>query len=225
MGVSIHSVPLGFCKCYLIKDKGVVMIDGGAPNKAKAFLKYAKQFAIDPKEIQLIILTHGHWDHIASVKEIKEITGAKIVMHHREKEWLEKPLKPSPPGATVWGHILSTLLRPLHRFVHFPKAQVDIVVPDDGLSLVEYGIQGEVIHTPGHSPGSISVLLESGDVFVGDLAMNRFPLRLRPGLPIFADDIDRVKQSWKVLLDRGARIVYPAHGKPFPADRIAATDG
>jgi glyoxylase-like metal-dependent hydrolase (beta-lactamase superfamily II) len=198
------------------------MIDGGAPNKAESFLKYAKRFAIDPKEIQLIILTHGHWDHIASVKRIQEITGAKIVMHHREKEWLEKPLKPSPPGVTVCGRILSTLLRPLTRFVDVPKAQVDIVVPDDGLSLAEYGIRGEVIYTPGHSPGSISVLLETGDVFVGDLAMNRFPLRLKPGLPIFADDIDRVKQSWKVLLDGGARIVYPGHGKPFSADRIAA---
>jgi glyoxylase-like metal-dependent hydrolase (beta-lactamase superfamily II) len=56
-----------------------------------------------------------------------------------------------------------------------------------------------VIHTPGHSSGSVSVLLETGDVFVGDLAMNGLPLRLGPGLPIFAEDLQKVKESWKML--------------------------
>jgi glyoxylase-like metal-dependent hydrolase (beta-lactamase superfamily II) len=66
----------------------------------------------------------------------------------------------------------------------------------------------------------VSILLETGDVFVGDLAMNKFPLRLSPGLPIFAEDWDKVKESWKMLLDQGAKTVYPAHGEPFPADII-----
>jgi glyoxylase-like metal-dependent hydrolase (beta-lactamase superfamily II) len=86
--------------------------------------------------------------------------------------------------------------------------------------LSEYGIPGRVIYTPGHSSGSISVLLESGDTFVGDLAMNKFPLRFTPGLPIFAEDEAKVKESWNLLLNLGARMIYPAHGKPFPAEVI-----
>jgi glyoxylase-like metal-dependent hydrolase (beta-lactamase superfamily II) len=70
--------------------------------------------------------------------------------------------------------------------------------------------------------GSVSVLLETGDAFVGDLAMNALPLRLSPGLPIFAENMQKVKESWKLLLDQGAKIVYPAHGKPFSAEVMRA---
>jgi glyoxylase-like metal-dependent hydrolase (beta-lactamase superfamily II) len=66
----------------------------------------------------------------------------------------------------------------------------------------------------------VSVLLESGEAFVGDLAMNRFPLRFSPGLPIFAMDEEKVRKSWETLLARGARMIYPAHGKPFSAEII-----
>jgi glyoxylase-like metal-dependent hydrolase (beta-lactamase superfamily II) len=95
-----------------------------------------------------------------------------------------------------------------------------VALGDDGLSLSDYGIPGRVLHTPGHSSGSVSVLLDTGEAFVGDLAMNRFPLRLSPGLPIFAEDQAAVMESWRSLLDQGATTVYPAHGKPFPAEVI-----
>ena len=104
--------------------------------------------------------------------------------------------------------------------IRIPGAHVDVVLGDEGFSLAEYGISGKVIYTPGHSSGSVSVLLETGDVFVGDLAMNKFPLRLRPGLPIFAEDKQKVKESWKLLLDQGAKTIYPAHGKSFSVDTI-----
>ena len=50
--------------------------------------------------------------------------------------------------------------------------------------------------------------------------MNGFPLRIGPGLPIFAEDLQEVIKSWQLLLDKGAKTVYPAHGKPFSADAI-----
>jgi glyoxylase-like metal-dependent hydrolase (beta-lactamase superfamily II) len=104
--------------------------------------------------------------------------------------------------------------------VHIPSTDVDIILENEEFSLFDFGIPGKVIHTPGHSSGSVSVLLETGDVFVGDLAMNGFPLRLSPGLPIFAEDLQEVKDSWKLLLDKGARMVYPAHGRSFSAEII-----
>ena len=103
-----------------------------------------------------------------------------------------------------------------------PATGVDRRLSDEVTSLAEFGIAGKVIPTPGHSPGSVSVLLESGEAFVGDLAMNRLPLRLSPGLPIFADDPDQVVQSWRRLLELGVTTVYPAHGKPFSADVMRA---
>jgi glyoxylase-like metal-dependent hydrolase (beta-lactamase superfamily II) len=97
---------------------------------------------------------------------------------------------------------------------------VDLALGNDGLSLSDYGIPGRVLHTPGHSAGSVSILLDSGEAFVGDLAMNKFPLRLSPGLPIFAEDQEAVVRSWSMLLEQGATTVYPAHGGPFSADVI-----
>ena len=101
--------------------------------------------------------------------------------------------------------------------IKVPAAKVDLVLDDTPVPLSDHGIAGTIFHTPGHSPGSISLLLESGEAFVGDLAMNSLPLRLSPGLPIFADDPAAVIRSWELLLGNGAEVIYPAHGKPFPA--------
>jgi glyoxylase-like metal-dependent hydrolase (beta-lactamase superfamily II) len=178
---------------------------------------------VKPEEIQLIVVTHGHYDHIGSVKDIKEITGAKVAMHQGEKDCLEKSVDPpAPPGVTTWGRVLGGLVSKAAAAssIVVPATDVDVVLGGEDVSLAEYGIPGRVIYTPGHTAGSVSVLLETGDALVGDLAMNGFPMRLSPGLPIFAEDIEQVKESWKTLLDAGAETVYPGHGKPFSADAI-----
>jgi len=64
----------------------------------------------------------------------------------------------------------------------------------------------------------MSLLLDTGDAFVGDLAMNAFPMRIGPGMPIFAENVNALKESWRLLLSSGAKQIYPAHGKPFNAD-------
>jgi glyoxylase-like metal-dependent hydrolase (beta-lactamase superfamily II) len=220
MDINIHTVPLGFDHVYIIQEQGTIMIDGGAPKQAKSFSKALENASIIPEEVQLIVLTHGHWDHIGSAKEIKEITGAKIAMHQREKHWLESSLKPMPPGVTTWGHIFGSIIKVFLPLIHIPATDVDVVLGDEEVSLAEYGIQGKVVYTPGHSSGSVSVLLETGDAFVGDMAMNKFPLRLSPGLPIFAEDWAQLMESWKQLLNRGVKTIYPSHGEPFPADVI-----
>jgi len=220
MKVSIHSIKLGFDHCYIIQGKGVIMIDGGGPKQAKGFTKAVERLSMKPEDIKLIVLTHGHWDHIGSAREIKEITGAKLALHQKEKDWLEKSLKPMPPGVTAWGRIFVKIMAMFMPSVHIPATEVDIVLGDGEFSLFEYGIPGKIIHTPGHSMGSISVLLETGDAFVGDLAMNMFPLRLNPGLPILAEDMQKVRESWKLLVKAGAKTIYPAHGKPFSVDII-----
>jgi hydroxyacylglutathione hydrolase len=220
MSINIYTIPLGFDQAYIVQGEGVIMIDGGAPKKAKAFIKGIDRTPIKPTDIKLIILTHGHWDHIGSARDIKEITGAKIAMHAREKDWLEKSLKPLPPGVTLWGKIFAKIMAVFMPFVHIPATNVDVILGDEEFPLNEFGISGKIIFTPGHSPGSVSLLLDTGEAFVGDLAMNAFPLRLSPGLPIFAEDLHKVRDSWELLLDRGAKTIYPAHGNSFSAEII-----
>ena len=219
-GVEIYPLQLGINCCYLIEGDGIVMVDGGSPKKAKRFLAALEELSLRPDEIDLIILTHAHWDHIGSVKVIKDITGAKVALHREEKQWLEQSLKPLPQGVTAWGRLLAGAMAMYLAWVDIPATEVDLVLEDRAFSLVNFGIPGKILPTPGHSVGSVSVLLETGDAFVGDLAMNIFPLRLGPGLPLFADDIRQVKRSWTLLLHEGAKMIYPAHGKPFSADVI-----
>ena len=64
------------------------------------------------------------------------------------------------------------------------------------------------------------MVLDSGDAFVGDMAMNGLPLTIGPNLPIFAGDISLLKNSWKKLIDKGVKKLYPAHGKPFPVEKL-----
>ncbi len=97
------------------------------------------------------------------------------------------------------------------------------MLTDDDYPLTEFGIRGKIIHTPGHTAGSVSVLLDTGDAFVGCMAHNSPPFRLSPGLPIFAEDIERVKQSWQPLLEQGATTIHPGHGAPFSVDVIRRT--
>ena len=224
MRVNIHPIKLGVAYCYVIQGDRTIMIDAGGPGQAARFQKAMEALNIDPRNIRLIVITHGHWDHIGSARDIQEMTGAKIAMHHWEKDWLEKSLKVLSPAVTIWGHVFKAIMSMFLPLIHFPAADVDVILGNEGLSLAAYGIPGKIIYTPGHSMGSVSVLLDSGDAFVGDLAMNAFPLRLSPGLPIFAEDIEKVKASWRRLLDAGAKTVYPAHGMPFPAEVMRAAE-
>ena len=220
MTINIYPIRMGFDTIYAVRGEGVILIDGGDPHKIEKLKIGVEKAAIKPEEIQLILLTHGHWDHIGSVKEIKDWTGARVMLHQGDMHFLDDAYPSQPPGFTLWGKTIIAFLKLYSPFIRIPRFEVDIVTGDDDLSLLDYGIPGKVVYTPGHSWGSISVLLNSGEAFVGDLAMNMPPMRLKPGLALFGDDIQVVKKSWRKLLDMGAKTVYPAHGKPFPVEKL-----
>lgn len=218
MTVRITPIPLGFDTCYVLRATGVIAIDAGAPGKGRQFARGLAHAGIQPSDVRMIVLTHGHWDHVGSAGEIKALTGGTLAMHQADRACVEQSLTPLPPGVTTWGKVFIAIHRLFLPVIKIPAASVDLVLGDEAFSLQQYGIPGRILHTPGHSSGSVSVLLDSGEAFVGDLAMNKFPLRLSPGLPIFAEDSNAVIESWRLLLKAGARTVFPAHGKPFPAE-------
>jgi glyoxylase-like metal-dependent hydrolase (beta-lactamase superfamily II) len=219
--MQIYPIRFGINWCYLIQDGGIIMIDGGPPNKSIAFKKSISRIPIDPNNIRLIILTHGDFDHVGSAPEIRLITGAKIAIHENDRLNFENSLYNWPPGTTSWGRLLRFVLNPILKIpLKFSGDKPDIILGNSDYPLNDFGINGKIVYTPGHTKGSVSVLLESGEAFVGCMAHNNFPFRFRPGLPIFAEDIDVVKESWKSLIQQGARMIYPAHGDPFPVDII-----
>ena len=217
MAVQIHTISFGFVSMFLLKGEKSILIDAGIPGQIERFRKGLAAADVQPEEIDLLLFTHGHFDHIGLAKEIVELSGAKTAIHQREKNWLKTGEAPMPPGATLYGKFLRSLMNFVPK-IRAPGTPVDIELGDEGFSLSEYGIPAKVIYTPGHTLGSMSILLDSGEAIVGDLAMSAKFMRLTPGIPIFADDVSLIKPSWKKLLDLGAKTIYPAHGKPFSAE-------
>ena len=217
MTFSFHRIPVGICNCFLLRGKRTVLIDSGAEGNVRAFTRGMAQLGVEPKEISLILLTHGHWDHIGSLHPIQQLTGAKVAVHHKDQPWVETGRPAFPRGVTTYGKGMIWLSE---RLIHprLPHVKADIVIDDNGMSLKEYGIPARVIHTPGHSMGHVTIVMDSGEAFVGDMAMNAWFLRLTPGLPVLADDINMVVESWKKILPLGIKQVYPAHGMDFPVE-------
>ncbi len=218
--MEIKTIKVGVDNCYLIKDNGLILVDWWTAWACKYFASWLKKLNIDPKEIKALIITHCHWDHIGCVKTIQNLTKAKIIVHKNEKEILEQWKSSMPPWITFWWKFLGPLLNKRWKNFEIEKCKADIVVDKEETSLKEFGINGKIIFTPGHSKGSLSVVLDSWEAFVGDLAMNWLPLSLTPSLPIFGEDSSMIIKSWQKLIDLGVKQVYPAHGKAFPINKI-----
>jgi hydroxyacylglutathione hydrolase len=218
MKPEIISLKLGVTSCYLVCGEEIVMVDSGAPNKLKLFKNELSRLNIEPTRIKLIVLTHSHFDHSGSASEIRNLTGAKIAIHESEKDYVEGDRVLIPKGVNLKGKLTKPLIFSFK--IPFPKFTPDILLNETNTpyTLKEYGIDGHIIHTPGHTIGSLSVILDSGEAIVGCMAHNGFPFRFKPGLPIYAQDINAIKENWKTLIDKGVTTVYPGHGKAFPIE-------
>lgn len=220
MNTEIHNLSIRMQRynCYLIKEDGIIMVDAGIPKGGKKLLKMLNSLSINPRDVSLLFLTHGHVDHVCSANEFKNLTGCKVAINYREKDWLERGHVIIPPGINLWGRVVSAMSTVIIPFMKFTGTPVDVTLEDDEYSLEPYGIHGRIIHTPGHTSGSMSLLLDTGDAFVGDLAVNGLPLRIGPGMPEVGEDANTIKDNWRLLLSMGVKRIYPAHGKPFSAD-------
>ena len=220
MTAEIFTKRLGINYIYIIKDAGCVMVDVGPSFAYSVIRDWFNLLPIKPEDIKLIILTHSHFDHAGAAADLKALTGAQIAIHESEQEMLKTGISSMPTPTTNWGRITLGLMKPVLSRFEYPGIEPDLVIGDEGMALNEYGISGKIIHTPGHTAGSISVLLEDGAAFVGCMTHNGPPFRLKPNHPIFADDLDQLWSSWKILLDQGAKLIYPGHGRPFAINRI-----
>ncbi len=216
--MDIKKIVLGFTNSYLLKgEHGYVMIDAGIMNQGRNFLRGLKYHNIDAQQIQLIIITHAHFDHVGSLAVIKDLCSqCPVLIHPYEAPRIARPIVAIPPGINLQGKIVSSLGMIGRPLLKYAPVQPEILFEDE-FTLDEYGIDGRVIHTPGHTAGSLSILLADGRAIVGDLA---FSFGRSGPLPPFAEDPQQIYTSWQQLLATGAKIIYPAHGYPFPATRL-----
>jgi len=217
----IHAIKAGISNCYLVKDKGgAILVDAGPPGEIKALVSGLARAGVKPEGLNAAVVTHCHWDHIGSLNALKEVSRATVIVQQRERHALENGERLIPPGATLWGRLFGWFLKGISAKMTIVPCDADIAVGETDYSLQPFGIEATIVYTPGHTSGSVSVLLDNGAAFVGDSAMNGLPLTLGPNLPIFAEDMRALRRSWQTLLKKGARTIYPGHGKPFPAAQM-----
>jgi glyoxylase-like metal-dependent hydrolase (beta-lactamase superfamily II) len=150
---------------FLLVDKDLTLIDTGFKGRAAGIMAQIKKLGYSVSDVAHIIVTHHHIDHVGSLAELKRATGAKVVAHEADSPYINGTL---PQPGPVKHNTLSKALTPLYKlWAHAPVA-VDIIVDDEDELPVLGGIK--VVHTPGHTPGSISLLLKKEKLaIVGDL--------------------------------------------------------
>jgi len=215
--MKVITVPLSYTNCYLVQTaQGWILVDAGRQSMARVFKRRLDQLDIDPKDIKLIIITHAHYDHVGSLAQIKAMCGCPVLAHPREASIIESGEVVIPPGTNLLGNMVSWLGRHSTRLLGFAKTKVEITA-DEEYDLTPWGVAGKIIPTPGHTPGSLSVLLEDGQAMVGDLAMNFLG---GTNIPIFAEEPQQIPASWELLINKGATVFYPAHGKRLPISEL-----
>ncbi len=193
----------------LYNHETCVLVDAGLKHTTSQLAKALGDINRKLADIQLIILTHTHFDHAGGASQIRGETGAPIAVHRSEADFLRKGRAPFPDGTRWKGKLIVLAGRIFARRMEaYPPVEPDILI-DDSLDLAPYGIPGIARHTPGHTKGSVSVLLESGEALVGD---NMLGLSFKHHFPPFANDNAGVLKSWQIYIDEGMHTLMPAHG-------------
>lgn len=228
----IQYIPLFPTNCFILKAwDGYLLIDTSYSEKYDLFLKKLKKRSIKVSEIKYLLLTHYHDDHAGFAARLIKDSGAKLVVHKNAVPLLEKGISVNP-FADKKGRSLNHCVK-IANFIHskflsrtfsYPPVILkkgDIVIENNNENVLkDIGINGKIIHTPGHTNDSISVILSDGSAIVGDAAMNFLNFCHIKYRPIYAEDYEEVFKSWKELLEEGAKVIYPAHGKPFKAENL-----
>ncbi|MEX0987025.1 MAG: MBL fold metallo-hydrolase [Bacteroidales bacterium] len=190
-------------------SNAAILIDAGHSGTTTRFTEAIREIGKSPGDVTLIVLTHTHFDHAGGAKKIKELCGALLAVHRTEAGCLSKGMTPFPRGTRWKGKVIRLFGKLfLWRMAAYPPAEADLLI-DDEFDLAPYGIPGKVVHTPGHTSGSLSVLLETGEAIVGD---NVLGINMKEHFPPFANDMAGVLQSWELYIRSGVQTLLPAHG-------------
>lgn len=215
---NIITIPMAHSNSYLIVSGSQgILVDAGCPGKINDIQVVLERNNLDFSDITLVVLTHTHYDHVGCLAEIKEKSGAKILVHEAEKEFLEKGMTPFPEGTLWFSKIISrigNIIMPSKS--RYQPVSSDIVV-SNGYNLGRYIPHTKIIPTPGHTKGSISLVIGNEAAFVGDTLFNAIPGMV---FPPFADDVPELLKSWRVLIDSGCRTFYPGHGRPLTFKKL-----
>lgn len=220
----IIPINLGMVYAFLLKGENAksILIDCGIPGSDKAILKQMADAGIGINDLQCMILTHGHSDHMGASSALRDATGAKTMIHTLDADVVRTGMNPKLTPTNFKGKLFSRFAGGAVK--GFVPYEPELVINGEQ-SLHEFGINGRVIETPGHTNGSVSVVLEDGAVFVGDLLMGGMFKKGKPNLPMYADSLEQTKANIQKVILLSPKIFYTGHGGPFSVDEVKSSLG
>jgi len=212
--VPVDVALFGFLHAYLVVGERIVVVDAGYPSSPRRILAALTRRRASTRDVSLILLTHGHLDHVGGADELRRRTGAPIALHRLDAEIArsghDRPLHPTDFAGRLFLPFMPRTI---------PPFEPDIV-HDGDLDLASFGVAGRTLHTPGHTPGSISVLLDDATL-AGDLVAGGFLRGRAPREPYFADDRGQLVRSLDRLLSESRGPLLVGHRGPLPRDAVA----
>jgi glyoxylase-like metal-dependent hydrolase (beta-lactamase superfamily II) len=174
-----------------------LIVDLGFPGTMATLRARLDRMGVPLGELRYALATHYHIDHAGAAQDLKNAGVPLLVL---------------PPQVDAIA-LMKRHVKPHDHYTEIVAAG-NVVIPfaESRARLAEVGIDGEVLPTPGHSDDSVTLLLDDGSAFTGDLTP--------PGFEEEAN-AEAVAASWRMLRDRGASRLYPGHGPPRPFPVVA----
>ncbi|MFI6407909.1 MBL fold metallo-hydrolase [Streptomyces sp. NPDC050548] len=194
-------------------DDGLTLVDVGGAKAVDLLLRTITESGRDPADLNRIVLTHAHPDHVQGAPALRERTGARVLIHAADASWLAAGRVPedgrSSPAARRYDRLPAA---------HWTPFEPDATVEDGELIAGSGGLR--VVHTPGHSPGHIALLHEpTRTVLVGDAVFHTGRLGYGPAT-FAADPAARATGAARIPPDVTA--VGFGHGAPLSGAEVEA---
>ncbi len=223
-GEDIVQIRLPLSNAYLIRSASPVLVDVGSEGDADALDRALRESGVKPSDLGLVVLTHGHADHAGDAAGFKKLTKAKWLLGEGDlqmaREGHNDELQPM--------NFLACFLQ-LTLPQSYPPFEPDEVVGDAPVDLSPWGLSGQVVSMPGHTRGSLVVLLDDHSAFVGDQILGGYfggaIAPDSPGMHYFHADEEANRANIEKLLELGVVRFYLGHGGPVDrADVMRAFD-
>jgi glyoxylase-like metal-dependent hydrolase (beta-lactamase superfamily II) len=222
MTTAIIPIRLSLSNAYLVKGSKTVIVDTGSPDEAQRILGALRKAGVSLGAVSLILHTHGHSEHCGSTAELQRMGQIPVAIHRRDADMLQRGRN----DAVTPTSLEARLLKPFIDWLvdkPFEGVSADILIEKE-MSLEAFGVRGQIIFTPGHTNGSLSVLVDDRAAIVGDLIRGGYlGGGLFPRVPnyhYFADNLETVKASIRKVMTFSPKLVFVGHGGPLKKEAI-----